>query len=149
MFDPSKLILNLNEIMEENTEVKEEAVQETQLGVVQEEERPEARTKTKQPTEKTRKRKRGAEEAGAEQREEKVSNFVSKLAYFAWRDKLQHKDFIGERGFIRLILPFQEVIEKKGCHLFCEHKASGYVDVVKEFYLNMVGMKEKTVYVRG
>ena len=46
-------------------------------------------------------------------------------------------------------LPFQEVIEKRGWLLFCEHKAPGFVDVVKEFYVNMVGMKDKTVYVRG
>ena len=30
-----------------------------------------------------------------------------------------------------------------------EHKAPGFVDVVKEFYANMVGMKEKIAYVRG
>ena len=45
--------------------------------------------------------------------------------------------------------PFQEVIESKGLHLFCEHKAHGFVDVVKELYANMVGMKDKTVYVKG
>ena len=33
--------------------------------------------------------------------------------------------------------------------MFYEHKAPGFVDVVKEFYANMVGMKDKTVYVRG
>ena len=64
-------------------------------------------------------------------------------------DKLQQSDFIGERGFNRLISPFQEVIESKGWHLFYEHKAPGFVDVVKEFYANMVGIKDKTVYVRG
>ena len=88
MSDPSNLISNLNKIMEEYAEVEEEAVQETRSGAVQEEERPEARIETEKPTEETRKRKRGAEEAGAEQREEKVSDFVSELAYFAWRDKL-------------------------------------------------------------
>ena len=62
---------------------------------------------------------------------------------------MEHRDFIGERGFSRLISLFQEIIEKRGCHLFCEHEALGFVDVVKEFYANMVGMKEKTVYVRG
>ena len=40
-------------------------------------------------------------------------------------------------------------MECKGWHLFCEHKAPGFVDVVKEFYANMVGMKDKVVYVRG
>ena len=80
--------------------------------------------------------------------EEKLSDFVSERAYFAWRDKLQHKDFISERGFSKLISPFLEIIKKKGWHLFCEHKAPGFVDVVKEFYSNMVELKEKTVYVR-
>ena len=62
---------------------------------------------------------------------------------------MYHKDFIGERGFSRLISPFLEIIEKKGWHLFCEHKALGFVDVVKEFYSNMVGLKEKIMYARG
>ena len=71
------------------------------------------------------------------------------MAYISWRDKLQHKDFIGEKGFIKKISPFQELIKSKGWHLFCEHKAPGFVDVVKEFYANMVGTKDKAVYVRG
>ena len=41
------------------------------------------------------------------------------------------------------------MIEKRGWHLFCEHKAPGFVDVVKEFYSNMLGLREKTCYVRG
>ena len=81
---------------------------------MQEEERPETRTKTEQPTKETRKRKRGVEEAETEQRKEKVSDFYSELAYFARKDKLQHKDFIGERGFSKLISPFLEIIEKRG-----------------------------------
>ena len=42
----------------------------------------------------------------------------------AWRDKLQHRDFIGERGFGKLISPFQtfEYCQGEGgntvvCHL--------------------------------
>ena len=62
---------------------------------------------------------------------------------------MQHRDFIGERGFSKLISPFQEIVESKGWHLFCEHKAPGFVDVVKEFYTNMVGMKDKIVYARN
>ena len=62
---------------------------------------------------------------------------------------MQHRDFIGERDFSRLILPFQEVIEKKGWHLFGEHKAPRFLNIVKEFYSKMVGIKEKTLYVRG
>ena len=81
---------------------------------------------------------RGAEEAGAERSEEKASNWVLELAYFAWRDKLQHRDFIGKKGFSKWIYSFQEVIESMGWHLFCEHKAPRFVDVVKKFYVNMV-----------
>ena len=55
--------------------------------------------------EETRKRKRGVEEAGVERSEETESNWVSKLAYFIWRDKLQHRDFIGKRGFNKWISP--------------------------------------------
>ena len=71
--------------------------------------------------------RRGAKEARVERMEEKVSDLVSERAYFAWRDKLQHRDFIGERddklqhrGFIgerdfnKLISPFQEIVESKG-----------------------------------
>ena len=71
------------------------------------------------------------------------------MAYIAWRDKLQHRDFIGERGFKKWISPFQELIESKGWHLFYEYKTPGFVDVVKEFYANMVGTKDKAVYVKG
>ena len=40
-------------------------------------------------------------------------------------------------------------MESKGWHLFYEHKAPRFMDVVKEFYANLVGMKDKTMYVRG
>ena len=97
--------------------------------------------------EESRKRKRGNEEA--KNSEQKASEWVSDMAYIAWRDKLKHRDFIGERGFNKWISPFQELIESKGWHLLCEHKAPGFVDVVKEFYANMVGTKGKVVYVKG
>ena len=97
--------------------------------------------------EESRKRKRGNEEA--ENSEQKASEWVSDMAYIAWRDKLQHKDFLRERGFRKWISPFQELIESKGWHLLCKHKAPRFVDVVKEFYANMVGNKDKAVYVRG
>ena len=99
---------------------------------------------------KPEKEKKGFEEAGAEQREEKVSDFLLELAYFALRDKLQHRDFIGESGFSRLISPFQEVNEKKGWHqLLGDHKAPGFVALAKEFYANMVGVKGKTMFFKG
>ena len=64
MFESSHLVLNLNEIMEEYVKKNEEdAIQEVQLGAVQEEE---TRTETEQETKETRKIKRGVEEAGTE-----------------------------------------------------------------------------------
>ena len=80
--------------------------------------------------EESRKRKRGIEEAG--NNEQKASEWVSNMAYISWRDKLQHRDFIEERGFNKWISPFQELTESKGWHLFCEHKAHRFVDVVND-----------------
>ena len=100
-------------MMEEYTKNEEEANFELQSEDVQEN-RPEARTKTELENEETRKIRRGAEEAEVKQRKEKVSDFVSERAYFTWKDKLQYKDFIGKRGFNKLISPFVETIEKKG-----------------------------------
>ena len=97
--------------------------------------------------EESRKRKREKDEA--ESSEQKASDWVFDMAYIAWKDKLQYRNFIGEKGFNKWVSPFQELIESKEWHLFCEHKAPGFVDVVKEFYSNIVGMKDKTVYVRG
>ena len=116
---------------------------------MQEEERVEARYEDEQPTEETRKRRREAEEARAKKKEGKASDLILEFTYISWRDKLQHRDFIGERGFSKLISLFQESIEKRGWHLFCEHKTLGLVDVVKEFYANMVEMKDKAMCVRG
>ena len=41
------------------------------------------------------------------------------------------------------------MIEKRGWQLLGEHKALGLVALVKEFYANMVGVRGKTVCVRG
>ena len=71
------------------------------------------------------------------------------MAYISWKDKLQYRDFIRERDFNKWVSPFQELIESKGRHMFCEHKAPRFLDMVKEFYANMVGMKDKIVYIRG
>ena len=87
MFEPSNLVLNLNEIMEEYDEMEEEVLQVTQEEI-EEEESVETRVESKQPMEETRKKKRGAEETGVEHSEEKANDWVSQLAYVTWRDKL-------------------------------------------------------------
>ena len=91
--------------------------------------------------EESRKRKIGNEEA--ESSKQKDSDWVFR------KDKLQYRDFIKERGFNKWISQFTEIIEGKGWQLFCEHKSLGFANVVKEFYANMVGMKDKVMYVRG
>ena len=40
-------------------------------------------------------------------------------------------------------------MESKGWKFFYKHKAPRFVDVVKEFYANLLGGKDKTVYIRG
>ena len=67
--------------------------------------------------EESRKRKRGNEEA--ESIKQKSSDWVSNMAYISYRDKLQHRDFIRERGFNKWVSPFQELVESKGWHMFC------------------------------
>ena len=126
--------------------MENETVQATQVVTGQGEERDKVNDELEQTMEESRKRKRGNEES--ESNEQKASDWVSDMAYISWRDKLQHRDFIGERGFNKWVSPFQELVESKGWHLFCKHKDPGFVDVVKEFYANMVGMKDKVVYVR-
>ena len=134
-------------MMEEYIEVEEEAVQETQLGAVQEEERPEVRIEIGQPTEETRKRKRGAEEVETKKRNENVKDFVSYKAFVLWEKNLKDRGFIVERGFNKLISPFIEMIEKRVWQLLGKHKALGSVALVKEFYANMVRVRGKTVCV--
>ena len=76
-------------------------------------------------------------------------DFVSKEAQELWNKVLFDKEFVCERGFGKLISSFSKVIEKRGWGLFYEHKAPGFSALAREFYSNMVGMKEDSVYVRG
>ena len=62
---------------------------------------------------------------------------------------LDDKGFVRERGFSKLISLFYEIIEKRGWEFFCSHKAPGFFALPREFYANMVGMREDSVYVRG
>ena len=65
------------------------------------------------------------------------------------KKNLSDKRFIGERGFGTFISPFAEIIEKRGWSLFCKHKPPGFAAVVREFYSNMIDMREDSVYIRG
>ena len=41
------------------------------------------------------------------------------------------------------------MIEQRGWEALCAHQKSGYEAVVREFYSNLVGMKDNTVFVKG
>ena len=41
------------------------------------------------------------------------------------------------------------MIEQRGWEKFCEHRKTGYAAIVREFYSNLVGRKENSVFVRG
>ena len=80
---------------------------------------------------------------------ESYKDFVSTEAKNLWNRLLADKGFVSERGFGKLISPFYEIIEKRGWEFFCAHKAPGFSAIAREFYANMVGMREDSVYVRG
>ena len=124
----------IDEIMRENVEAMEEIQSEPQL-----EEEINVK-KGNQPEEDEQPEKEATEED---------KDFVSKEAQELWNKVLFDKEFVCERCFGKLISPFLEVIEKRGWGFFCEHKAPGFSALSREFYANMVGMKEDLVYVRG
>ena len=78
-----------------------------------------------------------------------MDELVPNRAYEVMQNKMMKKDFIGERGFKQLIPPFKEVIEKRGWSLLCKHHSDGFTTMVREYYSNLVGKKEKTCYIKG
>ena len=131
MFESSNLVPNLNEMIEAYAEVEEEVVQEKQSREMQEEEKAEARVEPEQPEEESRKMKRGAEEAEAEQRNERARILVSDKAFALMERSMKDMGFIVERGFNKLISPFSEMLKKRGWQSLGEHKAPGCVAWVK------------------
>ena len=99
MAEPSTVIPNLSEIMEEYTqpegEVRQEPTREN-LPLEQLEVQPVSKQQ----------RKRGKEK----QQEEEEDEFVSEEAYSIWKKYYVGKGFVGERGFRKLISPFKELI---------------------------------------
>ena len=146
MAEPSTLIPNLNEIIEEHAqpegEVHLELTGEVHLETT-EENRPSEQPEV-QPVVRQQKRK------GKERRqEEEEDEFVSEEAHSLWKKHYVGKGFIGERGFSQLISPFKELIEQRGWGKFCKHYKTGYAAIAREFYSNLVGRKENSVFVRG
>ena len=76
-------------------------------------------------------------------------DYISAEAQALCNKKMANKGFVSKRGFGKLTSPFAEIIERKGWEFFCTHKALGFSTLVREFYANMVGMREDSVYIRG
>ena len=138
MAEPSTIIPNLNEIMEEHTQTEGEAHMEPTM-----ENRPSEQPEVTPVT--NQQRWKGKER----QREEEEDDFVSEEAFSNWKKNYAGKGFVGERGFNQLISPFMELIEQRGWEKLCKHQRSGYAVVVREFYSNLVWKKENSVFVRG
>ena len=80
---------------------------------------------------------------------EKDKDFVSVEAKDIWTKVLADKGFVCERGFGKLISHFSEIIEKRGWESFCAHAVPGFSTFSREFYANMVRMREDIFYARS
>ena len=155
MSEQQNLILNLNQMMEECVGISREETTPKLYTVAIQDERAKTRMKIEQQPEESRKRKRNAEESETEQREDVevddlvFDDLVSETTHVVMEQTLLYKDFIGERGFNKIISPFREEIEKRGWNLLCEHIPVGFAAVVREFFANLVDKKERNCYVRG
>ena len=147
MAENQNLVPNLSEMMNEYAHGEEEVHLEPQPGTVIIEE-PEAQPEAGETTEEGRKAKRMRSVRQNEEAESKGDkDFISAEAYALWKKLFTDKGFISERGFGKLISPFSEIIEKKSWDFFYKHKAFGFAAMAREFYSNMVEMKEDSVYV--
>ena len=139
MAEPSDLVPNLEEIMEEYVQSEEETRQEKPM-----EEMPTEAAEAPAVSE-----ERLDKGKGKARKEEEVEDFVSEEAYSNWKKHYAKKGFVAERRFRNPTTPFKEMIEQRGWKALCAHQKSGYAAVVREFYSNLVGRKDNTVFVRG
>ena len=63
--------------------------------------------------EKSRKRKRGTNEAGVEKRKYITRKFISERVAALMEESLKERGFIAEKGFKKAISSFAEVLEKR------------------------------------
>ena len=149
MAENQNLVPNLSKMMNEYTHGEEEVYLEPQPRIVITEE-PEAQPETGEIDEQGRKAKRQRSvRQNDEPGPEGDKDFISAEAHALWNKLFVDKGFINERGFGKLISPFLEIIENKGWDLLCKHKDFGFAALAREFYSNMVEMKEDSVYVQG
>ena len=130
MSEPTNLVPNLNEIMEEYAKWENETVQATQVVVEQGEERDKVNRVFEPIEEESRKMKMRTEETETEQRVEKVRNFISDKAALMEKS-LKDRGFIAERGFKNLISHFVEMLEKREWQALGKHKEPRWAALVK------------------
>ena len=139
----------INELMSEHCPRVEEVHLEPQSETVTNVE-PETQPLVEEPVEEERAVKRQKTVRRTEEEETgSDKDFVSTEAKYLWNRLLADKGFVSERGFCKLIPPFSEIIEKRGWECFCAHMAPVFSALAREFYANMMGMREDSVYVRG
>ena len=138
MAETSDFVPDLEEIMEEHVQPEE--------GNRQEEPNEKIPTETPEALEISEERANKGKEKATE---EEVEDFVSDEAYSNWKKYYANNGFVAERRFKNPITPFKEMIEKRGWKALCTHQRSRYAAVVREFYSNLVGRKDNTVFVRG
>ena len=139
----------INEIMNEYASQEEEVHLEPQPKEVTTAE-PRNQLGMEEPVEEERATKEQKTVRRTEEEEtEDNEAFISDEAHAIWNKQFDDKGFVSERGFGKLISPFSEIIEKRGWEFFCAHKAPGFAALAREFYANMVGIREDSVYVRG
>ena len=124
-------------------------MQETQSGIGLEGERAKERAEIEKTAEETKKRKRGAKEAETEQKNDRVRNFISDEAFVLMEKGFKDRGVVFERGFNKLVSHFIEMLEKREWKILGEHKAPGFVALVKDFFANMVGVEGHNVYFIG
>ena len=140
----------INEMMREYVQVVEEVHLEPQPEEIANVEPETQSAEEEQAVEERATKKRKIAEHDKEGENEDEKDFISAEARNLWNNQLADKGFVGERGFGKLISPFAELIEKRGWGFLYEHKAPGFAAVVREFYANMVEMREDdTVFFRG
>ena len=153
MADNQNPILDLNriinELMSEHCQGVEEIHLEPQFETITNVEL-EIQPVVEEPAEEERAAKRQKTVRRTEEEEtESDKDFVSAEAKDLWNRLLADKAFISERGFGKLISPFSDIIEKRGWECFCALTVPGFSTMAREFYANMVGIREDSVYVRG
>ena len=99
--------------MEEHSELEKEAEQVSHTRIGEVEVRNGENEKPQQIGEEARKRKRGVDVVGEEQRKNRVENFISEMAVALNEEILKHRGFIAERGFKNITPPFAEMVEKR------------------------------------